>query len=259
MADLSDKIIIRDIVEMPPDEELQTYHLAVGQGTIFTGRKRKSLSVKIVYVIREYDPEERARIRDKIAAWVANGGTLKTSSRRNRYLQVVSDDSPALDSSLKWTQDLTLTLTAYAEPYWQSTTRIDVSADLHDENGVYYFNTVAKPVSNAGKVPVTFTLQNDSADNDLTDLEVRCGETYIKLTGIAVKPGMPVILSYGNDGILQIIDLGASALGGDASLLRYRTAESSDELLMQTGMENQLQIRADVPVSGSIVIRERWL
>lgn len=184
---------------------------------------------------------------------------LEINTRKGKYLRVDVGVPPALDSSLKWTQDLTLTLTAYAEPYWQSATRLDVSADLHDENGVYYLNTVAKPVSNAGEVPVTFSIRNDSSDMALTELEVKCGETYINLTGIAVNPGMPVILSYTNDGILQIIDLGASALGGDASLLRYRTAESSDELLMQTGMENQLQIRADAPVSGSIVIRERWL
>lgn len=222
-------------------------------------KRRTALSVRLVYVIRAYDPVKRAAIRDKIAEWAGNGGTLEINTRQGRRLSVEMDTPPALDSSLKWTQELSLTLTAYNVPYWTSTTRASVSVHMQDETtGLYYLNEVMTPDGGLEDVPVTLQLLNNSEDTPLTNIIISCGDTFVELTNIDVQPGTPLIFRY-SQGLLEIVDMFKASSGENISLLRNRTAESSDELLMKANQQNQVKIQSNVPLSGIMIMNARWI
>ncbi len=118
-SDIAPELILRDIVESPAEVDVSKVRYANRPGQRVSSIVRTSLSVRLVYVIRSRDIQRRMEIRDLIVAWAANGGTLKVNTRPGKMLRVICETSPMLESSLRWTQDLSLTLTAYSIPYWQ--------------------------------------------------------------------------------------------------------------------------------------------
>lgn len=258
-SQIAPELTLLDIVENEANVTMDTVRRGYGAGSMVLNRQRESLSVTLTYVIRAYDISRRSAIRDKIAAWASKGGVLTINSRKGKTLTVEMDKAPALDSNLKWTQAMSLTLTAYASPYWESASHVDVDANTLDaETGMYYMVNVADVSGNAGDCPVTYLLRN--AGNDaLRRLQVQCGKTMIELTGLDVPAGYAVALNYGQDGILRIIDYHAAANGEDDSLLANRTPQSSDDLMMESGSQNTVKVIANVPVSGLLSVHERWL
>lgn len=256
-SEIAPELILRDIVEIPAAVETSTVRFANRPGQRVSSIVRTSLSVRLVYVIRSKDIQRRMEIRDLVAAWAAKGGALKINTRPGKKLLVVCENIPALESSLRWTQDLSLTLTAYVQPYWlsENDAMLAVQTQYYEEEDRNYFADVINPNGNAGKAPATFTLINNGSDA-LKHLKVLADNTFIELKGMQILPNMPITAMY-NDGILEILDF--FNMSGDNSLLMYRTPESHDDLMLEPGRDNQIIVWADQPVSGSISATERWL
>lgn len=251
MTDIAEEIIVRDIVEMPPKVERQISNRALRHGSRISGVIRRSLSVQIVYNVREYDTERRAEILDAIASWAGSGGWLTISTRPYSRLFVRPENYPGLESTLKWTDDLTMTLTAWEQPYWEDRLPISLSVAAAQDGDAYAFSGTLKPRGTVQSVPVTFALTN-AGSAVLTKLTVSAAETSIVLEGLSVQPGKTVTIAYTDDDILTIT-------GDGVSILSARTAESSDELLIRPGHSNLITIVADAPVSGTVEARGRWL
>lgn len=258
LSSLAEEIVLLDIVEEPAQMDTQTAPLALGAGMLRTVNRRKSLPVRLGCIIDTQDVARRAEVRDLIASWAENGGTMKINTRPDKILRVVMDEPPTLDSSADWSKVLSLTLTAYAVPYWQSATskRLSVQTVHIETTDEHHFAGVLAPDGNTGKSPAVYMLINGGEEN-LTHLKVQADATFIELDGINILPGYVVMLSYSDDGLLEIRDF--LALEGDNSLLRYRTAESSDDLMLTPGRDNQIIVTADQPVSGTIDGLEWWL
>ena len=256
-SEIAPELVLRDIVETPAEVETSMVRFANRPGQRMSSIVRTSLSVRLVYVIRSKDIQRRMEIRDLVASWAAKGGALKINTRPGKKLYVVCENIPALDSSLRWTQDLSLTLTAYTDPFWLSENDVALSVATRyiEDDDVHYFADVIYPNGNAGKAPVTFTLINNGT-SAMKYLRIVADHTFIELRGINIQPNTPVLMMY-TDGILEIIDF--FNMSGDRSLLMYRTPESYDDLMLEPGRDNQIIVWADQPVSGTITANERWL
>lgn len=255
-SSIAEEVFLTDIVEEAPRMDTQTAPLALRDGLIRTHNRRQSLSVRLVYVIRTQDVGLRSELRDKVAAWAAKGGVLTINSRPRKQLQVVMDTPPPLDSGGKWTNELSLTLTAYAVPFWEDVKAqgLQFSTAWADTYGQYFFADVITPKGNAPEIPLTVLLQC-IGESALTALKIVANETVMEFTGLSIAAGQNVLaISYDKNGLLAIEDV----MTGE-SLMKNRTPASSDDLLVKTGKGNQIMIYSDQPVSGAISYRGRWV
>lgn len=261
MTSLSDDIIVRDIVEMPPKEDRVTFERAMHAGTRVTSIVRRTLPIKIIFNVRAYDGAKRAEIMDKIAGWVGTGGKLTINTRPGKRLFVRPADMPRLDSSLKWTEDLSLTLTAYEQPYWEDSSetiasggmKTSVWSESHQE---FFVADVLSVPGNVEKVPVCVAFYN-VGEEPLTHIKLVSNDTFFELENLSVEPGMYsgyVFIEYDEHDLLMIHDVMS-----DVSLMANRTAESSDDLFVRCGRDNQLYAYSDQPVKIQFSTRGRWL
>lgn len=253
---LASEIVLLDIVEEPAQMDTQTVPRALGDGMIRTVNRRKSLSVRIVYQIRTQDVVRRAEVRDLVTAWAMKGGALKVNTRPGKMIQVVMDTAPALESSMKYDADLSLTLTAYAVPYWQ-----DADATMFEVNtallasGENWQADIFK-VGGQTDTPLAATLIV-GGENNLTHLSITCNNSLMVLDGMDIAPGKAIFISYNDQGVLEILDF--FNFDGDNSLAKYRTADSTDDLRAVPNVDNQILISADAALTGSLSTRGRWL
>lgn len=261
-SDIAPEVILLDILEQPADMDVSLSRRGYRSGQRSSGRVRTSLSVRLVYNIRAYSIERRAAIRDMIADWAKDGGWLTVNSRPGKRLFVEVDNPPNLDSSLKWTQDLSLTLTAYSQPYWEDEEDVRVGAvdaawsPAHQQ---YYAANVITPTGNVPTVPLSVSFYA-SGGAPLTHIKIVADDTFIELDNLSVQPSLVrgyVFIDYDDNDVLMIHDLMAD--DDNSSLMSNRTAESSDDLLVRCGKTNQLHVYSDVPVTVTFWAKGRWV
>lgn len=255
-SSIAEEVFLVDIVEEAAQMDTKTAALALRDGLIRTMNRRRSLSVRLEYVIRTQDVALRSVLRDKVAAWASRGGILKVNTRQGKRLEVVMDTAPAMSSSMKWTDRLSVTLTAYGVPYWEDAAAktLAVSTAWSDTEGAYVFSGAIKPNGTVPETPATAILRN-MGDDALTSLEIVVNDTHMELNGLNVAAGTgEVVIEYGAGGLLAIRDASTGS-----SLLEFRTPHSDDDLLAVSGADNAVTIRADQPVEGAIAVRGRWL
>lgn len=273
LSALSDKIIVRDIVEEPYEEEIYKAPKAYSPGQRVSKKVRRSLSVRVVFVVRERNPQKRAEILNSIASWAVSDTTLEVNYRtvtkvtdsgytytEGRQLsRVVLTEPPALDSANKWTQDLSMTFTAFDVPYWEDLSRYgySFSASTLDVMNRYSYSGTIYNNGTAPETPVEMQITNDDSSSVLQSMNIRVGDYRFYLEELDVDPGYELIIEYDDDTGVLVINRIATT-GSKASRLSCRTADSNDELIAQPGA-NSVQITANVPVSGYIYVRGRYL
>lgn len=224
LHDLDETILITDIQEANPRMRITTADNARYEGQRVIRHARQSLSVTVSFLIREYDAARRKALCTQVCAWAANGGWLTTSDRPGQQLQVLCESLPAA-SALHWTEPLSITFTAYEQPYWQ------------DEHPILYPIDVAAGVESTltlmpqGNAPYAF-LEADITNTSpytMTELSIRAGDTQFHLADAALLPvGEMLCIAYDRHGFLTI-------RSGSTSMLHARSAASSDDLLMVPG------------------------
>lgn len=264
LLSLADEIILTDIVEEPAEMDTQTAPLALGDGMLRTVNRRKSLSVRLVFQIRTQDVVRRAEVRDLVAAWAAKGGLLTTNTRPGQQLRVVCDTPPAQGSSGKWTDELEMTLTAYAVPYWEDEmeTEQDVETVWNASAQMYSCARVIDATAHQLDVPLSVRLIYTGAETALTYAMVKAGvedPTFIELAGMSILSsglfGAWILMNHTDEGFLNIQE--AMSL---TSLMANRTPESSDDIIIPAGENVQIMIYTDQPIGGGkIAYRRRYL
>lgn len=259
---LAEEIILRDIVENPADMDIQTAKRAMHAGTRETSRTRRKLDIDLVLVIYTQDSRRRNEVCSLIAEWANAGGWLTVNTRPGLRLHVRPTKLPAQGSALRWQEDITLTLTAFEQPYWEDeadTARINLNTVWDETSGIYVESNIIKPSGNIGKVPVTCFAYN-MGDAALTHLKIVVDDTMMEFKNMDIEGGGVFggwfSLGYTDDDILQIKNLRDD---DDSSLMRYRTAESSDDLLARCNVNNQIHVYSDSTVNITFYARGRWL
>lgn len=272
LSTLSDKIYIRDIIEEPYEEEIFKASKAYYAGQRVSKKVRRALSVRVVFVVRERNPQKRAEIFDSIASWAESDRTLYVNYRTitrvtesgytytegRRLSRVVVTEPPAITSANKWTQDVAITFTAFDVPYWEDESKYGYSfaANTLDIFSRYQYSG---NIYNRGTAesPVTMRITNDSS-SQLQSMNIRCGNSWFYFENLDIDPGAGLEIDYDSDsGILQILERRSDGLLG-ANKMPCRTAESQDDLMISPGAVS-VQVSANVAVSGYFYCRGRYL
>lgn len=241
-SNLDPAVILRDVEEMPAYEDIETAQRGVHAGTRLTSRIRRKLSLRLIYNVREYDPDRRSAVMDKIAAWAGVGGWLVLSSRPNQQIYVHVDTPPAQKSALRWAEDMELVLTAYERPFFAA--RWPVTAIITD-------NGTINPLGTVPEAYVEVEARN-AGNGVLTDITFTCADTSIHLAGLALQPQETVQIFYTDKDVMVI-------MAGETSALANRTAESHDDLIAYTRKSNEISVTADQPVNAVFRARGRYL
>lgn len=214
LHEIDPTIFITDIQEQEPQMDVLTAARALGDGLRVSKRTRQSLSVVVRFAIREYSTVRRKAVLQKVISWARKGRYLSISDRPGQRLRVEMNAPPAMSSALKWTQELTLTLTAYSSPFWE-----DATTTKRSGNGSMYVPGDAPSVT---------------VDAIITDapetLTITAGETSMTLEGLTAGATVKILHE---DGVVKITE-------NDASALHKRTAASADELRIVPGRTNQV-------------------
>ena len=272
LSTLSDKIYIRDIIEEPYEEEIFKASKAYYAGQRVSKKVRRALSVRVVFVVRERNPQKRAEIFDSIASWAESDRTLYVNYRTitrvtesgytytegRRLSRVVVTEPPAINSANKWTKDVAITFTAFDVPYWEDETKYGYSfaANTLDIFSRYLYSG---NIYNRGTAesPVTMRITNDSS-SQLQSMNIRCGNSWFYFEKLDIDPGAGLEIDYDSDsGILQILERRSDGLLG-GNKMPCRTAESQDDLMISPGAVS-VQVSANVAVSGYFYCRGRYL
>lgn len=259
-SSLAEELLMTDIVEKPVEMQTETMQLAFRAGSIRTMHRRMALEVELRYMIRTQDIARRSAVRDLVAGWAEKGGTLAVSTRPDMRLVGVKSGVPtSIGSSMKWTDELTVTFVAYGLPYWQSaeTDKISIQTTYNGATNLHEYHGIFHPIGNAESVPLTAMLQNTGSES-LTNIRIIAGETFVELAGMDVPAGGMLMVTQDENALFDIILFDGS---GDNSLLPYRTAESSDELRLpyQDYNDSEVAVHADAPITGTITVRRLWV
>lgn len=225
MHGLDPAIIVTDIMEETASMDVVTHPKASGDGLHVAKRTRQSLSVVVRFCIYEYSVTRRKAVMQQIVAWAKAGKYLSINDRPDQRLRVEVDELPTIASAMKWTQELSVTFTAYAMPYWEDEEATTVSVANGGTSSVYVPGDADRAVVNATITPTA------------TTVTVQAGNTSITLEGVTKA----VEISHGDDGILRIVS-------GGEGIMAARAPESDDELTVTPGATN------DFGVSGGTAV-----
>lgn len=272
LTTLSDKIYIRDIIEEPYEEEIFKASKAYYAGQRVSKKVRRALSVRVVFVVRERNPQKRAEIFDSIASWAESDSTLWVNYRivtkvmeggytykEGRQLsRVVVTEPPAMNGANKWTQDVSMVFTAFDVPYWEdiSEYRFPFSAHGVDMFNRYTYTGTIYNYGTASETPVTMKITNDSS-SQLQSMTIQCGNSWFYFENLDIDPGAGLTIGYNENGILEIMEKRADGYNG-GNKAPCRTAASQDDLIVAPGSVD-VQVSANVPVSGHFYMRGRYL
>ena len=239
-------IVIDDVSEPAAEMEITYGARNFRGGQTVQKRRRKSLSVTISAKVHElYDLKKRNAIRQAIAAW-CDGSILELSNHPNQQLHVICKGEPGLGAVRDFNALLDIELEADEIPYWEEKTAN--SATGSGTTG----STTLLVAGTAKEIPVEVTFTPGSTLAALT-VTVACGgiTKSIALSGMSVSSGSSVVFGRDEHDRLTIKN-------GNTSLMRYRSAESADDLIIPAG---RATVSWTADVSGSITFRARgrWL
>lgn len=214
-------IVIQEVTETAPDQEITYGNRAVRDGRDVLRNRRRSLRVSIDAVIMElFDLPKRARIAQAIAGW-ANGTYLELSNHPGQRLRVIARTAPSLGAVRNYTTAVRIELEANEVPYWENILPDTVT-------GTGSTNIVTLRIS--GTCPRTPVSTLFTPTGTLTGLTytVTSGNVQktVQLAGMSVTGA--VAFGYDDQDRLTIMN-------GNTSLLRYRTENSADDLIVPSG------------------------
>ena len=247
LSSISDAIQIEDVQEVPATVKVNTASNAKYDGLRFIDRERQSLSVNIPFVVWERNEMLRAAIMDDILAWVSDGD-LEVNYRHNQRLRVRFTSMPSVSSSMRWTETIVLTFTAYGHPFWESLSPLVIDADIAANTP---FTASISPNGTAGTSFLSFRVTNLS-DGLLSSLSVTAGKTKFSFANLWLSPGKTLIVDYTTDGLLEMLVDGVSVMD-------KRTSASDDDLILYQRKANAIAVQADQPAAIKLMARGRYL
>lgn len=230
---------VTDMTELAPRMRTVTQPSA-GHGLRLLRRVRESLTVRVNFIIPEYDPARRRDALTQVSRWAAKGGWLTTSERPGQRLRIDYCTVPVM-SALGWSDEVDLEMTAIAVPFWETEAEAEVAVT---GSGV-----LSLPGSAEG-CPVHVTVMN-AGTAPLTTVTLSCGDTQMTFEGLELSPGGLMEISE-NAGVL-------TAWAEGASVLPCRTAGSHDLLLAAGGRDNPVSAAGDQAVTATFRARGRFV
>lgn len=252
LADIDDTIYIVDISEQEYDQQIIKAESSLGGGTRYIATRRFSLPIEIRFLIRERNIARRAEILSRIRGW-AQPGYLTTTDKPGKRLHVVCSRFPVASSAQRWTEELTMALTAYDVPYWEDERPMSCTVRCEPYNPDANFThqgTARLYQRGTAPAPMDAVITANAA---LDKVRLVGGEAYkyLQFDGLGMRAGDVLTISHDERGILY------AKVNGE-SVLHKRTTASQDDLLVKPG-ENTITLRADNVCTAVCEVRGRYL
>lgn len=238
LQDIDGAIVITDIREVMPETRMVTAERAFS-GTCFLRSVRASLSVAIRFMIRERDTVRRREVLRRVRRW-AHDGYLSISDRPGERLYVTCERPAALSSALKWTDELEMTFTAFDVPFWEAET----PSKTHG-SGMYIYLTLSVRGDVESQLDAVIVAQSACAD-----MTIIVGGQAFYFFGLPLDANDTMTISHDVRGRLSIKK-------GDASLMTYRSGNSSDDIMLSPGA-NAISFAATAPCTATFTTRGRF-
>lgn len=251
LADIDDSIYIVDIVQPDIDQQVIKAESSLGGGTRYIATRRFSLPIEIHFLVRERNIARRAEILDRIRGW-AQPGYITTTEHPGKRLYVVCSRLPSA-SAQRWTEELTMALTAYDVPYWEDERPLSCTVHCEPYNTEASFShqgTARLYQRGTAAAPMSAVITANAAMNKV---RLVGGEAYkyLQFDSLGMKAGDVLTISHDERGILY------AKVNGE-SVLHKRTTASQDDLMVKPG-ENTITLRADNVCTAVCEVRGRWL
>lgn len=244
LDEIADSIYITDIVEPETQVEVISLPLAGRSGSRLQSNHRRSKTVLIRLMIREYDVAARKDVLNKVLTW-AQGEALEINDREDMVLYVRLDNVPQI-SSLKWTETITLSFTAWDVPYWMDKEALT----LEGSGGSPVTLRFAARGNVSGWVDLTVV---NKGTEPVYGLVIQTNNKYFfYLTGLILAPESVLVISHDNAGVLSIEVDGKSAM-------RKRSDLSADDLMTNVQGWNAVSVFNGKSIEVTARVRGLWL
>lgn len=241
LSSVSPLIYITDISYPAPPIRTDLYTVAKRQGGRIRRRYIEKNSVVISMMIRAYDVRQRQEICNAVGKWAKNGGILETRDHVGQRLRCVCDNWPTVQSALRWTDPVTVTLSAYEQPFWEEIFPSKLTLTGTSASGVLNVPGNADDALIEAKI---------TAGAALSSVTLTAGSKSMTLSGLSVASGGVITISY-DDEMIQSIKYGTT------SLLNKRTG--ADDLLAESGGKTTISISASASVTAEFSARGLWI
>ena len=241
LSSLNPNILVLDIKHQSADPQTETYSVGKRNGSRIYRRYYESCSVTILFEIHEYNVWERQSICNAVSAWAKNGGKLETSDRKDQFLQCVCTSFPKVESAKRWTNELSITFTAYAFPFWQEKHIASKAFTGTSGSGTLYIP------GNADDALVEVDVK---ANASLSSVSLTVNGRTLSLTGLSLSTNDVIKISYDGNAI-QSIKVGTT------SLLDKRSGV--DDLLAKCGEYNSFSMSASASATVTFKVRGQWM
>lgn len=240
LNDIDPDIYVADIAYTQTEMQRETERRGAGNGSFSATPFFDSLGVEISIIIEAYEPRQRQQVLQRVAAWAASGGWLRTSDRPEQRLYVSCDMFPAITSALRWLDNVTMRFTAHDWPYWQDI--IPQQADVQAAANTYGEGVLF--VTGYFDAPLEFEI---TAGGALSTLTVAAAGREIELSSLGAVSGDVIKLGYTDDRHIQTITKNS------VSILEKRSG--ADDLLLHPGINNTITVQGDAAITGTLYVR----
>ena len=244
---VSECVIVRDVIEHAPVYDLSAVPMVGCIGQRVTRQVLRSLTVEVQAEVHARRVEERQTVLDAIRAW-SRGTWLTTAARPGRRLRVSSARFGGECSQLRWTDMVSILLTACDPPCWEDEQAAE--AVLTGRTG-----TVSLYLPGTMETPVTARIRTNGS-TAVENVRIGKGTRYMQLEGVGLVRGETLHIRRSAAGVLELVI--EEADGSMRSVYGTRTADSADQLMLAPG-RNDMEVSADADVVWTISGRGRWL
>ena len=242
LSGLDADILIHDIKHSPSAFTDNRYSVAKRNGLRTDKRSFSSVSVTIVFEIHAYSVMTRRAICDAVCAWAKDGGKLETNDKNGQFLQCVCTQFPSVESTRNWTDELSVTFTAFEIPFWQESVQTIVTFSAGTSGTKDFF------VPGSGDDNVIEAIIRANAS--LSSVAITVNGRTLTLSGLSVAQNKEIKILYDDKGIQSIkVD--------NTSLLNKRTGV--DDLLAKCGKINTASFTASASVNVTLRTRGLWV
>lgn len=252
---IDDRIVISGIEEDPPEMGRGTQNLFSGSGigsrVTTENLSAKKVTVKFQLAVRKGRFDDRAKILEKITAWLHPMGgayALRTTTRPDRVMRARCTQLPKIEDPRSLTREYTIAFTANERPYWTNTTPVTAQNRTANSGG-----TLSLDVDGSLDSVLTFEMANASgAVINTASVQVGTNGPKMSFASLGLAANETLVLSYATNTNVQQIRI-RNAAGTYRSVLDKRSG--ADDLTVSPGSVSvtysaQRAVRITVSCSG---------
>lgn len=236
---------VAEIREDAPVIRRETAMLPFG-GSIVTGERRISLTVRMKFTLPEPDMARRQEAIDSLIRW-CRGEQLSISTRPGQVLRVQCTAFPRLTG--RWPEIVEAAFTAYAVPCWQEMSARQLTLTGLEGSGQLFLPGTAE------NAPVRVEAEN-TGNAPCATLAVRCGSSLMMFSALGLMPRETLVISHDRMDRLGLTIRGPE---GERSAFARRVLTSDDDLRIPCGQSNTMMFYASAPLRVRFEAHGRYL